>query len=167
MTTLAILPPAGFGTISPTKAVSDPVAGRQVGDPPLRASPAPYSPATDRNMSSRGGGGATQRHSLSTCHPNGAPVAVKEDTVAVAKLLFVRLISKDLKVVVCLLVGEEEKQTQELAMDASRGRHVCRQESHLPIVLIWVTIVADLVSSGALEVLIWVVRVAELTPSVP
>ena len=55
--------------ISPTKAVSGPVAGRQVGDPPLRASPAPYSPARYRNMASRGGGGATQRHSLSTCHP--------------------------------------------------------------------------------------------------
>jgi hypothetical protein len=103
-------------------------------------------------MASRGGGGATQRHSLSTCHPNGAPVAVKEDTAAVAKLLFVRLISKDLKVVVCLLVGEEEKQTQELAMDASRGRHACRQESlNLPIALIWVRIDADLVTSGALE----------------
>ena len=44
--------------------------------------------------------------------PNSAPVAVKEDTAAVAKLLFVRLISKDLKVVVCLLVGEEEDQAQ-------------------------------------------------------
>ena len=118
-------------------------------------------------MASRGGGGATQRHSLSTCHPNGAPVAVKEDTAAVAKLLFVCLISKNLKVVVCLLVGEEEKQTQELAMDASRGRHACLQESHLPIALIWVTIVADLVSSGALEDLIWVVRVAELTLGEP
>jgi hypothetical protein len=59
-------------------------------------------------MASRGGGGATQRQSLSTCHPNGAPVAVKEDTAAVAKLLFVRLIFKDLKVVVCLLVGEKK-----------------------------------------------------------
>jgi hypothetical protein len=92
---------------------------------------------------------------------------VKEDTAAVAKLLFVRLISKDLKVVVCLFVGEEEKQTQELAMDGSRGRYACRQESHLPIALIWVTIVANLVNSGALEDLIWVVRVAELTLSVP
>ena len=88
-------------------------------------------------MASHGGGGATQRHSLSTSHPNGAPVAKKEDTAAVAELLFVRLISKDLKVVVCLLVGEEEKQTQELAMDASRGRHACQQESHLPIALMW------------------------------
>jgi hypothetical protein len=118
-------------------------------------------------MASRGGGGVTQRDSLSTCHPNGAPVVVKEDTSAVAKLLFVRLISTDLKVVVCLLVGEEEKQTQELAMDASRGRHACGQESHLPIALIGVTVVADLVSSGALEDLIRVVRIAGLTLSVP
>ena len=63
-------------------------------------------------MASRGGGGSTQRHSLSTCHPYGALIVVKEDTAAVAKLLFVRLISKDLKVVVCLLVGEEEDQAQ-------------------------------------------------------
>ena len=120
--------------ISPTKAVSDPVAGRQVGDPPMRASPAPCSPARYRNMASRGGRGSTQRHSLSTCHPNGAPIAVKEDTAVVAKLLFVRLISKDRKIIVCL-----------------------------SIVLIWVTIGADLVSSGALEDVIRVVRVAELT----
>jgi hypothetical protein len=79
-------------------------------------------------MATRSGGGATQRHSLSTCHPNGAPVAVKEDTAAVTKLLFVRLISKDLKVVVCLLVGEEEKQLRELTMDASRGRHARRRK---------------------------------------
>ena len=71
-------------------------------------------PARDRNMATRDGWGTTERHSLSACHPNGAPVAVKEDTAAVTKLLFVRLISKDLKVVVCLLVGEEEEQTQEL-----------------------------------------------------
>ena len=115
-------------------------------------------------MATRSGGGATQRHSLSTCHPNGAPVAVKEDTAAVAKLLFVLLISKDLKVVVCLLVGEEEDQAQELAMDASRCRHACRQERHLPIALIWVTIAADLVSSGALENLIWVVRLTLSEP---
>ncbi len=103
-------------------------------------------------MASHGGGGATQRHSLSTCHPNGATVALKEDTASVAEL-------KDLKVVVCLLVGEalEDKQTQELAMDASRGRHGCLQESHLPIALIRITIGADLVSSGALKDLIWVV----------
>ena len=112
-------------------------------------------------MSSRCGGVDTHRHSLSTCHPNGAPVAVKEDTAAVAKLLFVLLISKDLKVVVCLLVGEEEKQTQELAMDTSRCRHARRQKGHLSIALIWVTIGADLVGSGALEDAVQIVRVAD------
>jgi hypothetical protein len=94
------------------KAVSNPVAGLQVGDPPMYAATAPCSPVRDRKlkgiiiMTSRCGGGATQLHSLSTCHPNDAPVAVKEDTNEVAKLLFVCLISKDLKVVVCLFVGE-------------------------------------------------------------
>ncbi len=42
-------------------------------------------------------GGATQRHGLSTCHPDGAPVAVEEDAAAVTKLLFVRLITKGRK----------------------------------------------------------------------
>ena len=59
-------------------------------------------------MATRGGGCATQRHSLSTCHPNGAPVAVKEDTAAVTKLLLVCLVAKSCKVIVGLLVGEEE-----------------------------------------------------------
>ena len=95
------------------------------------------------------------------------PIALIWVTIVANLVSSVPLISKDLKVVVCLLIGEEEKQTQELAMDASRGRNACRQESHLPSALIWVTIVADLVSSGALEDLIWVVRVAELTLSVP
>jgi hypothetical protein len=49
MTTLALLPPAGCVTISLTKTVSDPAAGRQVGAPPPRAAPAPCSPARDRN----------------------------------------------------------------------------------------------------------------------
>jgi hypothetical protein len=103
----------------------------------------------------------------STRHPYGAPVAVEEDAAAVTKLLFVRLIAKGRKVIVCLLVGEEEDQAQELAMDTARGRHARRQKGHLPIALVWVTVVADLVSSGALEDVIRVVRVAELTLSVP
>ena len=44
------------------------------------------------DVATRGGGGATQRHSLSQCHPDGAPVLVEEDAAAVTKLLFVRLI---------------------------------------------------------------------------
>ena len=42
----------------------------------------------------RGGGGATQRHSLSTCHPDGAPVLLEEDAATVTKLLSVRLKTK-------------------------------------------------------------------------
>jgi hypothetical protein len=102
-----------------------------------------------------------------TRHPDGAPVAVEEKTAAVTKLIFVRLIAKGRKVIVCLLVGEEEDQAQELAMDTARGRHARRQKGHLPIASIWVTVVADLVSSSALEDVIWVVRVAVLTLIVP
>ena len=52
-------------------------------------------------------------------------------------------------------------------MDTARGRHARRQKGHLQIALVWVTVVADLVSSGALEDVIRVVRVAELTLIVP
>ena len=45
----------------------------------------------------------------------------------------------------------EEDQAQELAVDAARGRHERRQESHVPVAAICVTIIADLVGSGALE----------------
>ena len=66
-------------------------------------------------MATRDGWGTTERHSLSACHQghNGAPVAVKEDTAVVTKLLLVSLVAKSGKVIVGLLVGEEEKQTQE------------------------------------------------------
>jgi hypothetical protein len=81
------------------------------------------------DVATRGGGGATQSHSLSTCHPDGAPVLLEEDAAAVTKLLFVRLITKSRKTIVCLFVGEEEDQAQELAVTASRGRHARRQEA--------------------------------------
>jgi len=32
-----------------------------------------------RDVATRGGGSATYRHSLSTCHPTGAPVLLVED----------------------------------------------------------------------------------------
>jgi hypothetical protein len=135
--------------VGPGISVGDHVEGRQV--------------ARRSDVATRSGGGATQ----STRHPDGAPVTVEEDAAAVTKLLFVRLIAKGRKVIVCLLVGEEEDQAQELAMDTARGRHARRQKGHLPIALVWVTVVADLVSSGALEDVIRVVRVAELTLIVP
>ena len=74
-------------------------------------------------MATGEGWGTTERYSLGARQPNGAPVVVKEDTAAVTKLLLVCLVAKSGKVIVGLLVGEEEKQTQELAMDTSRCRH--------------------------------------------
>ena len=56
------------------------------------------------------GGGATQLYSLSTRQADGALVAVEEDTAAVAKLLLMSLVAKSCKIVIGLLVGEEEKQ---------------------------------------------------------
>ena len=53
--------------------------------------------------------GRQQRHSLSTCHADGAPIAVEgEDAAAMVKLLLVCLVAKSCKVIVGLLVGEEE-----------------------------------------------------------
>ena len=71
-------------------------------------------------MATSCGGGATQRYSLSTRQADGAPVAVEEDTAEVAKLLLMSLVTKSCKVVIGLLVGEEEKQTQEFTVDAAR-----------------------------------------------
>ena len=71
--------------------------------------------------------------------------------------------------VFCLFVGYEENQAQELAVDAARGRHArrsCRQESHMPVALTCVAIVADLVG-GSLEDVVRVVGVAELALSLP
>ena len=47
-------------------------------------------------------------------------------------------------------------------MDAARGRHERRQENHVLVAAICVTIIADLVGSGALEDVARVVGVAEL-----
>ncbi len=48
------------------------------------------------DMATRSGGVATQLHSLSTCHPDDAPVWLEEDAATVTKLLAVRLITKGL-----------------------------------------------------------------------
>ena len=113
------------------------------------------------DMATRGGRGATQRQSLSACHPEGATVVLEDDAATVTKLLFVRVASRCRKIIICLFVGEEEDQAQELTVDAARGRHARRQESHLPVAAIWVTVAADLVGS-AHEDLIRVGGVAEL-----
>jgi hypothetical protein len=111
--------------------------------------------------------GAAQRHSLGTCHSKGAAVVLEEDAVTMKKFFFVRLISKGLKIINCLFVGEEEEQLQELTKDASRGSHTRRQESHLPVSAIWVAIVANLVSSGSLKDFIRIVGIAKLTLILP
>jgi hypothetical protein len=80
--------------VGPCILVGDHVEGRQV----VRCS----------DVATRGSGGATQRHSLSTCHPDGAPVSVEEDAATVTKLLFVCLITKGRKVIVCLLVERKK-----------------------------------------------------------
>ncbi len=61
----------------------------------------------------------------------------------------------------------EEDQAQELAVDAAQGRHERRQENHVPVAAICVTIIADLVGSGALEDVARVVGVAELAFMMP
>ena len=61
----------------------------------------------------------------------------------------------------------EEDQAQELAVDAARGRHERRQESHVPVAAICVTIIADLVGRDALEDVVRVVGVAELALMLP
>jgi hypothetical protein len=60
--------------------------------------------ARGSDVATRGGGGATQRHSLSTCHADGAPFLLEEDAATVTKLLDVRLITKGLKIVFCRLL---------------------------------------------------------------
>ena len=56
--------------------------------------------------------GRHARYILRTRQADGAPVAIEEDTAAMAKLLLMSLVAKSCKVVIGLLVGEEEKQTQ-------------------------------------------------------
>jgi hypothetical protein len=49
-----------------------------------------------------------QRHSLSTCHADGAPVAVEEDAAAMAKLLGLCLVTKSCKVVLRTKLGRAQ-----------------------------------------------------------
>ena len=64
--------------------------------------------ARSSDVTTRGGGGGTQSHSLSTCHPDGAPVLLEENVATVTKL-------EDRKIIVSLFVGEKENQAQEHA----------------------------------------------------
>jgi hypothetical protein len=83
----------------------------------------------------------------------------------VTELLLVRLISEGLKIVVGLLDGEKKEQAQEFTVDAPRGRHACRQKSHLAVAAMGVATITNLLGSGALEDLIRVVGVAVLAVS--
>ena len=67
-------------------------------------------------MATRDGGGATQRHSLSTCQPDGAPVLLEERRRDGDKTP--GCAAGGLEIVFCLFVGYEENQAQELAVDA-------------------------------------------------
>ncbi len=98
-------------------------------------------------------GGATHRNGLGTCHSKGASVVVEEDATAMTKFCFVRVtgIAKGLKVINCLFVGNEVEQSQELAVDASRGSPTRWQEGHMLVLSVRVAIVANLVSSCAVE----------------
>ena len=49
------------------------------------------------DVATRGGGGATQHHSLSSFHPNGVPVLLEEDAETVTKLLSLRLRTKQVE----------------------------------------------------------------------
>ena len=79
-------------------------------------------------MSARGVRGATDRNNLSTRGPNGATMLVEVDTAAVTKLLLVWFITEVREVVGRLLVRNEVEQPQELAMNATRGRHARGQK---------------------------------------
>ena len=79
-------------------------------------------------MAARGVGGATDRNSLSTREANGATMLVEVDTAAVTKLLLVWFIVEVREVVGSLLVRNEVEQPQELAINATRGRHARGQK---------------------------------------
>ena len=91
-------------------------------------------------MSARDVGGTTNRDSLSACHPDGAAMLVEVNATAMTELLLVRLITKIREVIASLLVRNEEEQTQELGVNASRRRHADRQKRYSAIVAIWITI---------------------------
>ena len=110
-------------------------------------------------------GGATDRNRLSTREPNGATMLVEVDTAAVTKLLLVWFIVEVREVVGSLLVRNEVEQPQELAMNATRGRHARGQKRQRPIAVVRLSqrlpIGADLVSISLVKDHVRPVRVAE------
>ena len=67
-------------------------------------------------------------NSLSTREINGATMLVEVDTVVMTNLLIVWFIVKVREVVGSLIVRNEVEQPQELAMNATRGRHARGQK---------------------------------------
>ena len=112
-------------------------------------------------MTARGVGGTTDRNSLSARQANGAAMLVEVDAAAVAVLLLVRLIAEVREVVGSLLVRNEVEQPQELAMNATRGRHARGQKRQRPIAVVRLPIGADFVSSSLVKDLVRPVWVAE------
>jgi predicted flavoprotein YhiN len=85
-------------------------------------------------------------------------VLLEEDAAPVTDLLFVRMISEGLEIVVGSRVGEEEEQAQEFAVDAT-----CMPiRMPMSVLSIGVAIITNLGGSGALEELIRVFGVAQL-----
>jgi hypothetical protein len=99
------------------------------------------------SVAARGVGGAPDRDSLSTREANGATVLMEEDTAAVTKLLLLWLIVEVCEIVGRLLVSDEVEQSQELAMNATRGRHARGQKRQRPIAVVRLPIGADFVNS--------------------
>ena len=76
-------------------------------------------------------------------------------------LLIVWFIVKVREVVGSLIVRNEVEQPQELAMNATRGRHARGQKRQRPIAVVRLPIGADFVSSSLVKDLVRPVRVAE------
>jgi len=87
--------------------------------------------ARSSDVVTRGGGGATQSHSLSTCHPDGAPVLLEENAATVTKLVYVRLVTKDRKIIVSLFVGSRPMGFGGVGRNAD-GRHPPPRSSRGP-----------------------------------
>ena len=91
------------------------------------------------SVAARGVGGAPAApdcDSLSTREANGATVLMEEDTAAVKKLLLVWLVVEVREIVGRLLVSDEVEQPQELAMNATRGRHARGQKRQRPVAVV-------------------------------
>ena len=118
-------------------------------------------------MPARDVGGTTNRDSLSACYPDGAAMLVEVNATAMTELLLVRLITKIREVIASLLVRNEVQQTQELVVNAARGRHAQGQKRHSAIVAIWIPILTNLFGSSLRKNLVGPIRVVEHAMALP